>query len=411
MLLIVVLLLQQSEVMPSVGYRLAYLVAVMWPLYTVKRDAMPVVITLFFTITNYNFSYSYMPYEVYIYDILIVLGLLFGYRSLSLKFKLPSFLVIWLIIITLVDFLTEFKIRYISYSLIGIVLLWPYINWGKANQFKLMSWGFIIASTVLAISFLVFGRNYMESYSGGGGFDRQGWADPNYFGCVVGIGVILALIELIIHKYNLLLKTILVSCILVILACLALNASRGAILSVGLSVLVLVSLTKTKPIYKVLLALFVIVAIVVMNNMGYFDLLKFRISNDSTGGSGRITIWINKIDAFFKEANILNCFFGMGQEGGRALALDTNISTGFHNDFIAFFCEYGLIGLILFIKWLYYPIKLAKNNKWLVASVVCYIAACGLTLEPVTAGRFTYFVLWIYAIQLSVYQKVKYSYE
>lgn len=98
----------------------------------------------------------------------------------------------------------------------------------------------------------------------------------------------------------------------------------------------------------------------------------------------------------------------MGQQGARALAFGSSVSRAFHNDFIAFLCEYGFWGLMLFIKWLYYPIQKAKDNKMVVLAVVGYIAACGLTLEPVTAGRFTYYVFWLYALQLSFCQRLKY---
>ena len=408
-ILIVVLQMQQSESMPSIVYRLAYLAAVMWPLYSVKREAMPVVLGLFYTITNYNFSYSYMPYEVYQYDVLIAFGLLLGYnKDAPISIKIPKFLIVWLVLISYIDLLTEYRISYISYSILGLILLWPYLKFGDEKQLRLMSLGLVVTGTVLAINFIVFGGQYAELYYGGGGFERQGWTDANYFGCVIGMGIVAAMVELLHGKNNLMLKTIYVTSTAVMFVCLAMNASRGAMLSVGLSSLVLVFLTKIKMIYKVLFTMLVIVLIIVMFNMGFFDLLLYRMESDSNGGSGRLTIWTRKLDAFFTDAHVLNYLFGMGQSGGRSLALDTHISTGFHNDFIAFFCEYGVIGLLLFIKWLYYPIKVACSNKWLVISVVVYIAACGLTLEPVSVGRFTYFIFWVYAFQLGVYQNIKY---
>ena len=401
LLLVVVLQMQQSEVMPSTGIRLAYIAAVMWPLYSVKKDALPIVIGLFFTITNYNFSYSYMPYEVYQYDALIAIGLIFGYNKNShTKLAFPLFLWLWFVLITFIDVVTEFHIYYISYSILGIALLWPYLKFGEEKQLQLMSYGIIVTSVVLSLSFIIFGKNYVEAYYGGGGFDREGWTDPNYFGCAAGMGIVASGIELLRKKNYLITQLALSFSVVVILACLATNASRGAILSVALSGFILISLTKTKTIYKVLAAILIVVAVFFLDQYGYFDLLKFRIENDSNGGSGRTTIWANKLNQFFEEANIFNYLLGMGQEGGRLLALNTGISTGFHNDFVAFFCEYGVIGLVLYLKWLLYPINVSTQNKGLVISIVIYIAACSLTLEPITAGRFTYFIFWIYAVMI-----------
>lgn len=405
LLLVVVLQMQQSEVMPSTVIRLAYIAAVMWPLYSVKKDALPIVIGLFFTITNYNFSYSYMPYEVYQYDALIAIGLIFGYNKNShTKLAFPLFLWLWFVLITFIDVVTEFRIYYISYSILGIALLWPYLKFGEEKQLQLMSYGIIVTSVVLSLSFIIFGKNYVVAYYGGGGFDREGWTDPNYFGCAAGMGIVASGIELLRKKNYLITQLALSFSVVVILACLATNASRGAILSVALSGFFLISLTKTKTIYKVLAAILIVVAIFFLDQYGYFDLLKFRIENDSNGGSGRTTIWANKLNQFFEEANIFNYLLGIGQEGGRSLALNTGISTGFHNDFVAFFCEYGVIGLVLYLKWLLYPIKVSTQNKGLVISIVIYIAACSFTLEPITAGRFTYFIFWIYAVMIAMCQ-------
>lgn len=123
LLLILILQLQQSEVMPSTGIRIAFIVAVMWPLYSVRKEALPIVLSLFFTVTNYNFSYSYMPYEVYQYDILIALGLVLGYHDKSLiKIKIPTFLYIWFFLVTVVDVAWSLKINYLSYSIIVSII-------------------------------------------------------------------------------------------------------------------------------------------------------------------------------------------------------------------------------------------------------------------------------------------------
>ena len=408
LLLIIILQLQQSEVMPSIGIRLAFVGVVMWPLYSVRKDALPIVLSLFFTVTNYNFSYSYMPYEVYQYDILIALGLVLGYHDKSLvKIKIPTFLYVWFFLVTIIDIVWSLKIYYLSYSILGTILLWPYMNFGNSDLLKLMSLSLIVTGTVLASSYLLFASNYAEAYTGGGGFEREGWTDPNYFGCAVGMGIIAAGVEIVQNRYNLLMKLTFGFTILIMFSCLAINASRGALLAVGASILIIISVSRINNMYKIVFALIIVAMLIYINELGYFDLLKYRIENDNNGGSGRTIIWETKIKAFFSEQNPLpyiSCIFGLGLEGGRNLAQYRLVHTGFHNDFIAFLCEYGFVGLFIFIKWLWYPISKATSNKLLVSAVIVYLVMCSMTLEPITAGRFSYFIFWLYALQLAVSQ-------
>lgn len=405
--MVVVLQYQQSEVMPSLVSRLAYIIAVMWPLYSVKKDAMPIVLGLFFTITNYNFSYSYMPYEVYQYDVMIAIGLIVGYNKKTvIDLKIPRFLIVWLVLITSVDVILSFQINYISYSILGIILLWPYIEYGDEKQCKLMSLGIILTGFVLALNFIVFGNRYAEQYMGDAtGLNREGWTDPNYFGCAVGMGIVAAAVELVYKRFNIILKAIFIGAIVVMFACLAINASRGALLSIACSCTLIISLAKIKTVYKVLFVIGMIGTVIALDNLGYFELLRYRIEHDNNGGSGRTIIWMTKLEAFFDQGNPFYYFLGMGQEGGRDLAQVRLVHTGFHNDFIAFLCEYGLIGLYLYCKWLYFPISYSQGNKVLIIAVIMYIAVCSSTLEPITAGRFTYFIFWLYALQLATIKK------
>lgn len=411
LLLIVVLQLQQSEVMPSTGIRIVYVAAVMWPLYTIRKDALPIVLSLFFTVTNYNFSYSYMPYEVYQYDLLIALGLVIGYHKKSLvNINIPSFLYIWLVMVTLVDIIWSLEVSYLSYSILGTIFLWPYMNYGNINMLKRMSLSIIITGTVLACSYLLFAKNFAEAYSGGGGFEREGWTDPNYFGCVVGMGIIAASVEIVQKRYSLLIKVLFGATILVMLACLAINASRGALLAVGVSCIILILITHLKLKVKLLMTFLIVGMLLYLDSLGYFELLRYRIEIDDNGGSGRTIIWETKIKEFFSDNNplpYLSYIFGLGLQEGRKLAQYKLVHTGFHNDFIAFLCEYGFVGLFFFLKWLWYPISKTSANKLLIASPIVYLIMCSMTLEPITAGRFTYFIFWLYTIQLAVCQTEK----
>ena len=85
------------------------------------------------------------------------------------------------------------------------------------------------------------------------------------------------------------------------------------------------------------------------------------------------------------------------------MTLGTSITIGCHNDYVAFLTEYGLIGFILFIYTLTYPLIKSKviggDNTHIVASTI-YLASCCFTLEPFSLGRIPYYMFYISIILL-----------
>ncbi len=69
------------------------------------------------------------------------------------------------------------------------------------------------------------------------------------------------------------------------------NGSRGALLSVAISILYLFCVSDQKIIYKVLLAMVLATFLVFLYNNDYFEIIEMRMENESGGGSGRLTIW------------------------------------------------------------------------------------------------------------------------
>ena len=114
---------------------------------------------------------------------------------------------------------------------------------------------------------------------------------------------------------------------------------------------------------------------------------------------------IIKLKYFFDNSSLLQFIFGLGYDGG--LRAGFSYERAFHNDFIAFLVEYGLIGFILFVTLIFYPIKrVLLKDKAVLGCVVFIIVNC-MTLEPFSLGMFIYyfFLLYIY------YQSMQYKYS
>lgn len=178
-------------------------------------------------------------------------------------------------------------------------------------------------------------------------------------------------------------------------------ASRGGLLCVAISSLILIMFANVRNGYKLIVSFLLIGALVWLYTNDYFQLLEYRILNDSTGGSGRVDIWKMKLSLFASESNVFNWIFGLGHN--RALQLSfNNQAIGFHNDFLAILCSYGLIGVGMMVYMIFVlPFKgnTISSRPIIVALVVYLVLAC-LTLEPLSSGRLTYFAFY-YLIILS----------
>ena len=120
------------------------------------------------------------------------------------------------------------------------------------------------------------------------------------------------------------------------------------------------------------------------------------MEDDSTG-SGRTDIWISKLFAFI-DGNPLKIIFGHGHIGGSNIS---GIHVGFHNDYIGFLVDYGILGLGWLLYLLFYPIRLTPKEsleKPSVIALIVFLAIGFLTLEPMLTGIMAYFTFYLYAL-------------
>lgn len=406
--LLVILLLRTSTASPSIILRVAYLVSFLTPLLFSKKQYYPPILLCFMTIGTYGFAFNYLPYEMSIYFLLTLIFLVIRKNEFKIS-QVSLMFVISLLFVSFRNILDSYSPQNIFYCLaiIGVFSLIIEENYLKSqNNFCL---AFIIAALGLSLLYLVNYDKFIVDYDASQSIERSGWIDPNYFSGVLGMGVIASLMFLIKYpKYGYFIKIIAMIVVLVLLLVQIMLASRGGLLAISVSLSILLMFSKIKLKYKILTIGIIVISIVWMYYAGLFQLLEYRIQNDAGGGSGRFDIWVAKLNTFINDGNIIHWLFGYGYKTGFEL---TNISgggVGFHNDFIAILCEYGILGLIIFLYWLLYPLSVASNeNKLVVLAILTYLFIICLTLEPISSGALPYFAFYFLSILVSKSNSLK----
>lgn len=407
-ILLIVLISRKDAVSePPMVLRLAFLGAVIIPAVLFKNVSYPAIITLFYTLTTQGFAYSYMPYTYIIYVVLTLVLVLFYYKKTKKVNNIPKFLLFFVVYILAVDLITSINnvdsnvFQNVFYIFFTVILFLIITSKDKENALTQLTLSFTVITIILSYLFFVNRDQFVSDYAEG--LERSRWTDPNYFGMIIGIGTTISFVKLFskeLKSLNIVHKLVYIIAIVISLPTLILNASRGAILSI-ICVLVFISIfSKIKLLSKIGIVLIGVASVVYLYNNQYFDLLLYRIENDSGGGSGRTDIWQSKIQAF-SQGNILQIIFGYGYHGGMTI---TGEYRGFHNDFVGFIVEYGIIGLCLFLYMLYYPVRKSfKNGKIQpdVVAIILYIAICSMTIEPFGLGVLPFYSFYMYALLLS----------
>lgn len=376
--------------------RILYLLALLGPLTIKQPKLLAIIIPAFYAISNYSCFISYMPNQVFIYLAFPILALFL--HSYGKTDKTSIIFLVFFIITAANNFVNSMKFESIS-SCCLLVFLWFKFVPNSVNSYAhIFSYAFAIMSLTLSIIFIVGGSAFQMDF-GAGGFERTEWMDPNYFGCIVGIGIMASMIEIL---YNRILKIperiLFLLTIGISFYVLILNGSRGALLATGMSLFLLLIGNGQKMSKKLLIICSFSIFIYILYMSGTFDFLLYRIELDSgRGGSGRTYIWQTKMMAFSNQLSVFEQLFGIGYKNGMALGF--GFSRGFHNDYIAILVEYGVFGLMVFIGMLLSPLR-KSNNKVIVLSIIVYIAMASSTLEPISGGMIVYFGFLFYACMI-----------
>lgn len=378
---------------PNTIFRLAYLGAMIMPAYIYQPNMLPHIIICFTSISTYGFSASYLPTEYYYYTYILLLLSLFPFKNKKIHIKIPQVLIVLALYTTFIDLVTEGRVENIQYSMYATIFLMFFISRDEKYN-HLYPYVFIIITLTLCYFFFVVGDRFIIEIQG---MERVAWKDPNYMGCVAGVGIVCSYHMLTSKLYPsktvkyLLLATICIGAVMLLK-----NASRGAVVCVASGIIIITLFSKIGLKKKTAIALLLLLGIALMYQLGLFSALEERIMNDEDGtGSGRTLIWAYKLSLFFEQPTY-KLFTGLGHRGGFMLGFDDGY--GFHNDFVAFFVDYGIIGTILFISLLLYPLIIVRKNKEqraIVTAMTTYLLLCCMTLEPFSAGRLAFYSIYL----------------
>lgn len=384
---------------PSTIVRMLFMGVVFLPTIYIKNAWLPAVLTCFLSIGQYGISFSYLPETISLYMwLMLALFILYGRKKRLNIF--PRWLYIFPFYVILIDLFADNTIYHIFYALIVTCLASYLFENDYDDAEKKMSIAFIVVTIVLCYYFLFFRDVFTESYGKyGTDLERVLWTDPNYLGCVIGMGVMCCGIKLTDKSLNKFIRMLLLLVIGISIVVLIQNASRGALVAVLLGCTVLFLTSPVKIYYKMLFLCLVVVFLVFLYNNSYFELLAYRVDNDSTG-SGRTIIWERRLTEF-SQGSFLKLLFGYGHDVAMSLGMPYRV--GSHNDYVAFLVEYGFIGLVSFLYMLAFPIikVLSKGGRvglYQVLTLSAYIAVCCLTLEPFTLGRIPFYMFYLYII-------------
>ena len=385
---------------PPTIVRFGFLAILTFPLFYFKPALTPIVLTLFLTTSMNSFSMSFMPASRLFYIIIVLAIVIINYQKQHMRSQ------IILVALFLTAFLTNLLMGKSELSAVNdyyfsllMVFMFPFLIEGDDPQYPhLFSYAFILTSLALSLLYLLFGDQFTGATDD---MERAYWMDPNYWGMVVGMGATAALIELFFNKNNkILLTAVLILTIVVSVPTLFLVASRGAVLSFAIVFVIIIIASKAKKWVKLIAVIGATVFVVLLYNNGYMDIFLYRVLKEGTleEGGGRLNVWRTKIHLFL-NSNPIHWIIGFGNEMGTRLGgsqLSGGRYMGFHNDYLAYLVEYGLLGLILFLYWILSPLRKATHNRSIVLGVTAYVATCCFTLEPITIGNFPYFAFLFY---------------
>ena len=395
---------------PPMWARIGFLIAVITPSFVIDIPLMFAYL-VFFTITSYGATYSYMPVSLFLYAIIAFLFYVFKTRLTgNSHLTIPRSIFVLFIFSFLVNLIANGTIKNITWSLSIILLLAPLLKNNEKAVLNAFSLSFQTVSLALSIMFIVIGDRYTHAYNYQSGLEISNWIDPNYFSCVIGMGAMISLCEIFTSSTKPLKKVLDGVIIGFSLYTMVSVASRGGILAFVVGFVILFMFSKANRVYKMLILIVSAIFIWWMYTSSIFELLAYRIAEDDKGGNGRLMIWELKLVAFFNESHYFNYFFGIGYDN--TIALGTAVKKGIHNDYIAFLIEYGLIGLSLFLAILSAPIRYLKEKQRFsqVLSLTLYLATCIFTLEPLTLGIMCFYLFYTYIYYYSQYdEKLSYS--
>ena len=379
---------------PSTAIRIVYLFLIIVPIYIFDKSYLPFVIFASYSISKFGTAVTLMPTEL-LYYVPIFLLMAFPFKKFRKGLRpIPFTIFVLSVCVLFVDLIMTGSVHDIFICLFILIILFSYC-FPKVNEelfINYFSYIFIVISVILSLEIIFADNRFIENY-GYTDMERVMWADPNYLGGVIGMGCLAAAV-LLYRKIYTTFNLFILLALLLMVAALVINASRGALLAVICGLATMMMGREIKVWKKIFILFIAFVFIIMLYNNSYFDLLLYRVENDSGGGSGRLDIWMIKWNAYKNNSSLLQLIFGMGFDNGYKAGFSYN--RAFHNDFLAFLVDYGIVGFISFVSMFFSPLKgVFLKEKTVLGCIVFLLIIC-LTLEPFCLGVLLYYYFWMY---------------
>lgn len=363
-------------VAPNTILRLGVTIAIFVPL--IKYFWMAPAVIILFVGLRFNsvapFGYIPQTWNIYCW-LIIIISILHNYIYENRIYKFSSKQLLLVIFIFIIDTINLQPFTPFILFVIMLCVLYNSINNEISLNISMLS--FIILALTLSIYYFAFAKEFMESYYGSDA-ERAVWVDPNYFGTLIGCGIILSFILLFTTKTNIALKVIFILCIILGYIVVILQASRGATLATSVAIIVFLLLSKIKVYNKIFISFLIIIGVVYLFNSGFFTLLIDRSLNDAGTGSGRTEIWISKFSDW--SDNFIN-LIGCGYQSSIHSFIPYHMDC--HNELLSTLINYGIIGIFILIFSTFNIIK-KTNNLTFNLPIIFFLLISFMTLSPFT---------------------------
>ncbi len=408
-LLVLLLVTWSRTTLVSMPIRLVYLGLLFIPLISNRWLFAPCLV-LFWTIAQLSFGYSLMPTEALYYVIVSLVFAIFSFHSFRRDDCPYPLFVLFIVATLLVNLTTSMTIGKITYSSVLFLLLFITINRRMSEVAEMVGFAFILVSLICSSLVIFYQDRLIVAYSSD--FDRIMTGSINYTCTTLGIGSVLALLQAFDINRNRFWRIVCIGTVIISFIALLLQASRGAILAVVVADLVIVFSQRINLAYKLITVLFFGLFVYYLYEGSYMDLLISRIQSDDGTGTNRLVIWKDKLFAFHESSSFMNLLFGIGVERTWNLGGAGYSYIGCHNDYLAFYIEYGVFGIFLFLSLLFYPyFRSDRNTRRRIIPLLVFILADCISLEPFSVGHIPMYFLLFYIYVFSISNAKKQSNE
>lgn len=384
--------------LPPMPLRITYLVTVIVSVMNINPNLFPITFFSLVVFSMIRFAPSYMVCTQLNVFIVAVLVSVFYSRYKIRTLNSAYHLVVMSLYMLLVNIICGGNFEESCLAGFSLFLIIPFVN-NYNSLIKPFIAFFIVLVTIVSSEFMLFGRLFTERFSTDD-ITRMGWMDPNVFGCILGIGIMCALLAFLFKLFTYRYANLMIAiAVLITSIAFLLNASRGATFALSISSFAFLLISPARTNKKLITIFLGIVMLGILYSIGYFDTLMSRMTLDNveTGGE-RTIIWETKTSIFLNDYNFIRHLFGLGNED--ACFLGYGYYLEFHSDYFAMFVKYGVVGLLMLIYMIYYPLRVASHNKNIIIIFLLYLCLCIGTLDLINRGHVAFFLFYFLLLVL-----------